>query len=98
MIDFAQELKEALVSPAVREALSGIVRDALREEVPSAPADPDRLIDVDGAAQLLGMTPAAVRKATERGALPCHRIGRRVRFRAGDLLFRDRSGKAGGGR
>lgn len=83
-IDLGEELTLWIRSPegrgelrsVVREAVSEIIRKTLDEE----------LLDTKQAAGLLGMTPAAVRKAVERGQLPCVRMGRRLRFRRSELL------------
>lgn len=42
------------------------------------PTSPE-LVDVAEAAQILHMSPGAVRKAAERGQIPCSRIGRLLR-------------------
>jgi len=47
---------------------------------------PEALLDVNGAAEMLHMTPAAVRSAAYRGSLPCVRVGTRLRFRPSDLV------------
>lgn len=39
-----------------------------------------RYLDAEGAADYLGMTPAAVRKAAERRVLPCAKLGRKLVF------------------
>lgn len=49
-----------------------------------APAE--ALLDVAGAARLLGMTVVAVRRSTTRGNIPCRRIGRLVRYQRDVLL------------
>ncbi|WP_428269481.1 helix-turn-helix domain-containing protein [Haliangium sp.] len=64
--------------------LADIVRGAVRAEV-RAILD-EELVDVHEAAQLLQMTEGAVRKAVERGQVPCTRVGRRLRFRRSELL------------
>jgi Helix-turn-helix domain len=46
----------------------------------------EALLDVAGAADLLHMTPAAVRSAAYRGTLPCVKVGSRLRFRPSELL------------
>lgn len=46
----------------------------------------DKLVDVDEAATLLKMSPAALRKAAARGTIPCERIGRRLRFHTAELM------------
>jgi hypothetical protein len=47
---------------------------------------PEALLDVNGAAELLHMTPTAVRSAAYRGSLPCVRVGSRLRFWPSDLV------------
>jgi excisionase family DNA binding protein len=86
MIDLAEELATALSSPKVRQALADLVRDALRGELSPSGANGENLVDAEEAAKILGMTLAAVRKAATRGTLPCHRLGRRIRFRPAELL------------
>ena len=48
--------------------------------------DPDQLLGTEQAAQLLGMSEAAVRQAARRGSLPAEHRGRSLRFRRGALL------------
>lgn len=65
-------------------ALPDIVR-ALQERVAQLeaklrPAETESLVGVDRAAQLLGMTPTALRSAAYRGSIPCVKVGRRLRF------------------
>jgi excisionase family DNA binding protein len=43
-------------------------------------------MDAAEAAERLGMTEAALRKAAARGTVPFQRIGRRLRFRLSKLL------------
>jgi excisionase family DNA binding protein len=38
------------------------------------------------AAERLGMTESALRKAVARGTIPCQRLGRRLRFRLSELM------------
>jgi len=85
VIDLERELAAALTSPAVLAALEVLVRRIVHEELASAGYG-EALVGVPQAAKLLGMTPAAVTKAVERGTLPCIRIGRRVRFQRKELL------------
>jgi excisionase family DNA binding protein len=87
VIDLEHELSAALRSPRVLAALEELLRRVVREELASAGLG-DALLAVPQAADLLGMTPAAVNKAAQRGTLPCVRIGRRVRFRRNELLTR----------
>ena len=87
MFDFQAEVRAALQS--VWPELDAVVRRAVREEVPAAThGDPDELLDAEQAAKLVGMTPAALRRAAERGTFPVDalRIGRRLRWRRGDLV------------
>jgi hypothetical protein len=49
---------------------------------------PEALLDVNGAANILHMTPTPVRSAAYRGSLPCMRIGSRLRFGPSDLVGR----------
>jgi hypothetical protein len=69
------------------DELRHIVVQALREEWSQlAREDPDRLVNAEDAGRLLGMTTRAVQKAAERGTIPARHIGRRLRFRVGDLV------------
>jgi hypothetical protein len=61
-----------------------IVAEAVQSEIRSALED--ELIDVERAAAMLDMTEGALRKAVERGQVPCQRVGKRLRFRRTDLL------------
>jgi excisionase family DNA binding protein len=61
-----------------------IVAEAVQSEIRSALED--ELIDVEAAATILAMTEGALRKAVERGQIPCQRVGTRLRFRRTDLL------------
>lgn len=78
--------------------LEVVVRRVLREELLlCSSSNPDELIDTEVAAALVGVTPAALRRAHERGQFPVApvRVGRRLRWRRGDLLAlagRDDSG------
>lgn len=90
MIDLSDDLANALSSPRVRQALADAIREALRGELAGAAATSDQFVDAEDAARILGMTVAAVRKAATRGTLPCHRLGRRVRFLPSELLTIDR--------
>ena len=92
MIDLTDDLTAALASPKVQEELRRMVASVLRAELRALPAGGDRLVGADEAAQILGMTEAAIRKAAARGTLPTERIGRRLRFRLSALLARERHG------
>src|SRR5882672_10420537 len=52
------------------------------------PADPPELLDIAQAAALLQVSEASLRRWTNRGQLPCLRIGgrRERRFRRADLI------------
>lgn len=84
MIDLTADLTAWLKTPEVRLLLKSIVTEAVRDELRSALQD--ELLDVERAAQMLGMSAGALRKAVERGQVPCERIGTRLRFRRLDLL------------
>lgn len=89
MADLTSDLKNALL--ATSEDIGAIVRRVIRDELVSLQrvGDPDELLDAHAASQLLGMSPAALRRAAERGRFPVPpiRIGRRLRWRRGDLLL-----------
>ena len=84
MIDLGPELQAWFTSENVQEQFKRFLQDAVREQF--VELLDGELIDVSQAAQLLSMSEGAVRKAVERRCLPCHRIGRRVRFRRSELL------------
>ncbi len=84
MIDFAAELTSWLRSTDAREAMKAIVAEAVKSEITKALDD--ELVDVEHAAVMLDMSAGALRKAAERGQVPCQRIGRRLRFRRTELI------------
>ena len=84
MIDLTTELTAWLRSTDARTLMKEIVAEAVQTEIRSALED--ELIDVEGAAAILAMTEGALRKAVERGQVPCQRVGTRLRFRRSDLL------------
>ena len=90
MIDLTDDLTAALASPTVQEELRRMVASVLRAELRTLPLGGDRFVDAEEAAQVLGMTDTAVRKAAARGTIPAERIGRRLRFRLSVLLARTR--------
>ena len=45
----------------------------------------DRLVDVTVAAERVGVSVSTLRRMTRDGRVPCHRIGRSVRYRLDDL-------------
>ncbi len=77
-------VREALKDPSIREEIRAIVLEG--EPPVSVPPEDEALVDVEGAAKLLGMSAVAVRAAAYRGTLPSHHIGRRLRFRPSELL------------
>jgi excisionase family DNA binding protein len=84
VIDIAAELTSWLRSTDARSLMKEIVAEAVQAEIHKALED--ELIDVERAAAMLDMSPGALRKAVERGQIPCERIGSRLRFRRADLL------------
>lgn len=84
MIDLTHELTAWLRSTDARTLMKEIVAEAVQAEIRSALED--ELLDVERAASMLDMTEGALRKAVERGQVPCHRVGSRLRFRRMDLL------------
>ena len=84
MIDLTTELTAWLRSTDARTLMKEIVAEAVQMEIRSALED--ELIDVERAAEMLDMTQGALRKAVERGQVPCQRVGNRLRFRRMDLL------------
>ena len=78
-------IARVLAHPDLRAVLRDEIRTIVREEIARAPFA-DRLLDAAEAAQRLGLSEAALRKAVARGTVPCHRLGRRVRFRLSELL------------
>jgi excisionase family DNA binding protein len=88
-IDLKREILAALASPEGRDLLRELVNDIGPARLVRAPdAEADRLISAKEAALLLGMTERAVRQAAHRGTLPAVHLGRRLRFKRGDLLKR----------
>jgi hypothetical protein len=88
MSALADEIRSAL-APAFDDLLER-ARLLVREELAraSTAGDPDQLLDAAQVAKMLSSTPAAVRRAHERGTLGVDavRVGRRsLRWRAGDV-------------
>lgn len=88
----AGQLAELVALPQVVAELRQDVARLQLEIQRLQPAPADDLLDVEAAAQLLDMTPGAVRRAASRGTLPVVRLGRRVRFRRSALLARLQGG------
>jgi hypothetical protein len=84
MIDLTADLTAWLGTPEVRALLKSIIAEAVHDELRSSLED--ELLDVQRAARMLGMSVGALRKAVERGQVPCERIGSRLRFRRMELL------------
>jgi len=78
-------IARALASPEIRAAIFDEIRAIVREEISRAPFA-DRLMDAAEAADRIGMSEAALRKAAARGTIPCQHKGRRLRFRLSELL------------
>ena len=86
MADVANAMiARALASPEVKAVIFDEIRAIVREELARTPSA-DRLMDAGEAAERLGMTEAALRKAAARGTVPCEHQGRRLRFRLSVLL------------
>ena len=84
MIDLTHELTAWLRSTDARTLMKESVAEAIQTEIRSALED--ELLDVESAAAVLDMTEGELRKAVERGQVPCQRVGTRLRFRRMDLL------------
>lgn len=85
ILNLENDLAAALRSPEVIESLEDLIRRIVDEAIQNSPLL-DELLDVHGAAQVLGVTASAIWKASEEGRLPTVRHGRRLRFRRRDLL------------
>jgi len=83
---FDKLMARALAHGEAATALRRMLHEVVRTEMAKHPPDANRLLEAREAAELLGMSEEAVRKAAARGTLPCVHIGRRLRFRLGDLL------------
>ena len=78
-------IAHVLTSREIREVIFDEIRAIVRQEIAQAPFA-DRLMDAAEAADRLGMTEAALRKAAARGTVPCEHRGRRLRFRLSVLM------------
>ncbi len=83
-IDLSGELTEWLATPDAEEKLTRLMRRAVRAEIREALSE--ELLDTEEAAALLNMSEGALRKAVQRGQVPCVRIGRRLRYRRSELI------------
>ena len=90
------------IESEIRSAVAEEVRRALADWVPpktSVPAErPIRLLNVDQAAKVLGISAASVRRLIEAGKLPAVRAFSSIRLDVRDLEMWIESAKAGGGR
>jgi hypothetical protein len=86
-------MNRILSDPRIVASFLHEIRTIVREEIAKA-SFADRLIGAAEAAERLGMTEAAVRKAAARGAVPCQRIGRSLRFRLSALMVEAESRRA----
>lgn len=77
------------MADAVLLALEAILQELrlLRQDLRGFSPVGDYMTSAE-AAQLLGITPHALRAAAARGAIPHTRIGRRLRFKRADLVRR----------
>lgn len=85
--DHTDDLTAALASPKIQEEL----RPSPAFWGPSSARcrfGGDRFVDAEEAAQVLGMTNAAARKAAARATLTTEWVGRRLRFSLSGLLSR----------
>ena len=48
--------------------------------------DRDTLYDLDGVADLLGLSPHSIRRLIDRGELPRNKVGRRLMWTGADIL------------
>jgi excisionase family DNA binding protein len=67
------------------DSLIDVLADRLVERVAASQASTRRLVDVRGAAEYLGCSPAAIRQKVARGDLPTVRIDGKNRFDLQDL-------------
>ena len=78
-------ITRVLANPRLLAVILDEIRTIVREEIARTPFA-DRLLHAAEAAERIGMSEAALRKAAARGAVPCHRLGRRLRFRLSELM------------
>ncbi len=72
--------------PSVRAELRSLMQEAVRAENDRRQPGPDEMVDTKEAARLSGRSIAALRQAVWRGSIPVHRVGRKLRFRRGDVV------------
>jgi excisionase family DNA binding protein len=70
--------------------------DAVAEKVAArlATVDPDSLVDVHRAAELIGCSVPTIERLTRLGVIPSMKIGRLRRYRPSDLLGKSKGGAA----
>ena len=78
-------ITRVLANPHLLAVILDEIRSIVREEIAGAPFA-DHLLDAAEAAERIGMSEAALRKAVARGTVSCHRLGRRLRFRLSELM------------
>ena len=82
IIDIKHDLDSWFAS--VEQRLVRLIRGAVKAEIGEILRE--ELVDVDEAAQILKMSPGAVRKAAQRGRIEHQKINGRLRFKRSDLL------------
>jgi excisionase family DNA binding protein len=72
-----------------QDDLKSVIREVIREELallfPRVPPDNDRLLNVEEAAQRLGLSVSTVYKKSQACELPSVKMGSRTLFRPADL-------------
>lgn len=79
-LDLTPYILVALEDPAVQERLKSILAPHIASQAVTEP-----YLTTKQAADLLGMTPNALRQAAYRDTIPCEHLGRRLRFKASNL-------------
>lgn len=73
------------LSPVEIDRLAEAIADRLAARLSDRPVA-DELLDVHGAAEVLGCSVPTIERAVRRGELPSLRVGRLRRFRRSDLM------------
>jgi hypothetical protein len=81
-------LLNGLETPEVRHKLRELITSTVEAmlDLHKEEQDGDRLLDLKEAAELVSMTPAALRQAAYRGKVDHQKMGRRLRFSRKALL------------